>query len=515
MDPQADISAARGLLARAPGWSLAGPVTVGVVVVLLFAYWETVVSIVTIWMRSGTYAHGFLIPLITGYLIWRSRGVLVAMAPRTQWLGLIVLGLLSVGWLAGEVAEVLFVRQMAVAAMIPVVIWILLGPRVVGALAFPLAYLVVFAVPWGQSLVPTLQDFTAAFSVTMLQFTGIPVYWEGRLISIPSGDFQVAEACSGIRYVIASLALGSLFAYISYRSNWKRVAFIAAALLVPVLANGLRAYGIIMLAHLTDHRLATGVDHILYGWVFFGVVMLVLFWLGSFWAEASEAPDRPGRISVSPGGSSPAGLAGAAGLAIALAWAGPVAAHWAKEHRAEANTKVVFPVAAPGWIGPLNPPSVWDPGFQGADTTRHRLYRRSGQDSVHLLVIHYRRERQGAELVNNQNRLFGEEWRRLRGGTYQVGEAGPHVRELVLTKGGDRRLVWSWYDIGGRVAVRPLVAKAYGALNRLQGGSGDASLVAVAAGFPLRPEQARERLRAFLAAHPALIEPRGAVRVGE
>jgi exosortase A len=494
-------------------------VTAAVAVGLVAAYWQTLASIVAIWIRSETYTHGFLIPLISGYLIWRRRDMVAALAPRVQWLGLAALALLALAWLAAEAAEVLFVRQLAVVAMLPATVWTLLGTRVAWALAFPLAYLVVFAVPWGQSLVPPLQDFTAAFSVAMLKLTGIPVFWEGRLISVPTGDFQVAEACSGIRYVIASLALGCLYAYISYRSNWKRTAFIAAALLVPVLANGLRAYGIILLAHLTDMRLATGVDHILYGWVFFGVVMLVLFWVGSWWSEAPALPGDTGGGSGHSGGASPAALLVTAGLALALVWAGPGAAHWTAQRQADVTTRIAMPGSGPGWSGPIEPEDPWDPGFQGADITRHRLYRRDGQGPVHVLVIHYRRERQGAELVNDQNHLYGKhrQWRRVRGGLVHPGqgEDGPQVREVVLARDEVHRLVWSWYDIGGRITASPVVAKAYGALNRLLGGSGDASLVAIAADYPLRPEQAREQLRAFLAAHPGLPEGRGAVRVGE
>src|SRR5690606_24456170 len=103
---------------------------------------------------------------------------------------------------------------------------------------------------------------------------------------IPSGDWSVVEGCSGLRYLIASITLGCLYAYLTYRSQVRRLVFVAVALIFPVIANGLRAYMIVMIAHLSDMKLALGVDHFIYGWVFFGLVMLLMFWIGSFWSES-------------------------------------------------------------------------------------------------------------------------------------------------------------------------------------------------------------------------------------
>src|SRR5690606_22417596 len=95
-------------------------------------------------------------------------------------------------------------------------------------------------------------------------------------------------------YLIASITLGALYAYLTYRSWKRRLLFVIAAMIVPVFANGGRAYMIVMIAHLSDMKLALGVDHYIYGWVFFGLVMLLLFWIGSFWREDEQpAPGRP------------------------------------------------------------------------------------------------------------------------------------------------------------------------------------------------------------------------------
>ena len=247
---------------------------------------------VSIWKRSDTFAHGFLIFPFSAYLIWGQRKHLqytFSFSPIPLALRFSVL--LGFSWLLATLASVQVFEQFFLIAMIPAAVWAILGNRMVWALAFPLAYLLL-AVPFGEALIPPLIDFTADFTVKALQLTGIPVYREGSFFSIPSGNWSVVEACSGLRYLIASFTLGTLYAYMTYRSLARRLAFIALSLIVPIIANGIRAYMIVMTGHLSDMRMAVGFDHLIYGWVFFGFVMLLLFWIGSLWREDDSEYDN-------------------------------------------------------------------------------------------------------------------------------------------------------------------------------------------------------------------------------
>ena len=141
----------------------------------------------------------------------------------------------------------------------------------------------------GDGLNPVLMDFTADTLEALIRMTGIPVYREGTFLSLPSGNWSVVEACSGLRYLIASVTLGLIYAYLTYQSLWRRGLFDLASILVPIAANSLRAYGIVMIGHTSDMTLAVGVDHLIYGWVFFGLVMLLLFWVGSFWQQPNRS----------------------------------------------------------------------------------------------------------------------------------------------------------------------------------------------------------------------------------
>src|SRR5262249_51537114 len=143
-----------------------------------------------------------------------------------------------------------------------------------------------------------LMEFTASFTVRALELTGVPVYREGLRFSIPTGDFEVASACSGIRYLIASVALGTLYAHLTYHTFWRRALFVALCLVVPLFAHGVRAYLIVMIAYWSDMRLAVGVDHLVYGWLFFGLVMFALFWLGLRLRERTSAAMTDGAESL-------------------------------------------------------------------------------------------------------------------------------------------------------------------------------------------------------------------------
>ncbi len=141
------------------------------------------------------------------------------------------------------------------------------------------------------------------------------MYREGQNFVVPSGNWSVVEACSGIRYLIASLTVGTLYAYLTYTSLKRRLIFVGISLLVPVVANWLRAYLIVMIGHLSGNKLAVGVDHLIYGWVFFGVVIAIMFAIGMRWAET----EQPQRSPASPPPRRHAGCARWPALVIGLA----------------------------------------------------------------------------------------------------------------------------------------------------------------------------------------------------
>ena len=265
-------------------WPLHG---LAVVVLLLWiglCYRETAASMVAIWSRSETFAHGFFIAPISLWLIWRQRDRLVAAKPVVSPIWAVPMVLLGVVWWIGHVMVANVVVQFAFVGMLIGSVFLTLGWPVARLILFPLGFLL-FAVPFGEFLLPVLIEKTADFTIFALRLTGVPVYREGNSFMIPSGAWSVVEACSGVRYLIASVTVGMLFAYLNYTSWQRRVVFVGVSIVVPVVANWVRAYIIVMLGHLSNNQIATGVDHLIYGWVFFGIVISIMFAIGARWTE--------------------------------------------------------------------------------------------------------------------------------------------------------------------------------------------------------------------------------------
>lgn len=476
-------------------------------VAVLGLYGTTVLSMVDIWWRSETFAHGFLIVPISLYLIWQRRATVLRNRPIPSAWGLALVLVAALAWAAAARIDVLLGTQLALVTLVIGVVLGVLGTGVVRSMLFPLGYLF-FAVPMGDALIPPLRDFTARFSVMILQFAHMPVLLEGRYISIPTGTFEVAEACSGLRYLIASVVLGTVYAYLAYRSAWRRLLFIAFAVVVPIIANAVRAAGIVALAYASDMHLATGVDHIIYGWIFFGLVMFALFWAGQFLREPDAAPEEAAAARAAPTepGTDSASAWKIYAIALLLvvgAGAGPGMLHWLGVRAAAVvePARMSAPAGRGPWQGPFKTQDDWRPVFPGASGRFLRVYR-DGAESVYLYSAYYERQRQGAELIKWGNRVYdGQVWVRVASGVREVKLASGQrlrVRETVIRSGPTDRVVWSWYRIGDRVTASALDAKLLAAWEDLRHGGAVAAVVAVAADYQLGPQQARDVLRRFL-----------------
>ncbi len=249
------------------------------VAALGLVFHEEVVAAVRTWNDSAAYTHCFLVIPVAVYLLWDRRRVLDGI-PRQLTPAASLLGVPMVAvWLVSERLGIMEGRQLAAISFVEVGFLALLGKRLWWAMAGPLLYLY-FLVPFGEFLTPGLQDTTTLFIRHGLEILGVPAYIDGYVIEIPQGTFFVAEACAGLRFLIASTAFGCLYALLIYHSPLRRGVFILVSILVPIVANGFRAMGIVYLGHILGSAEAAAADHILYGWIFFSLVNLLLIALG-------------------------------------------------------------------------------------------------------------------------------------------------------------------------------------------------------------------------------------------
>lgn len=518
------------MILTAPGitvttWRFALPAFALVLSAFLGMYRDTVGAIVGIWARSDTFAHGFLIVPIVLWLVWRRRQTLSEMRPVPGlWAG-VLLAVAGFAWLLGELAAVNALSQLALVSMLVLLVPTMLGYRVALTICFPLGFLF-FGAPFGEFAMPQLMQWTADFTVLALRATGIPVYREGLQFVIPSGSWSVIEACSGIRYIIASLTVGTLYAYLTYQTTRRRVLFVVLSLLVPVMANWARAYMIVMLGHLSGNKLAVGVDHLIYGWVFFGIVIMLMFWIGARWTEPE--PPHIAAHSASPSATAQSTTSASgrwlwASLLVVVVVALPHAARWEIRHaRAGLPTPTLLASEelASGWVKVAGQPTLWQPFFQNPSIQLHTHYRNAGS-TVGLYVGYYRNQNADRKLVSSDNVLVRSndpQWAQVARGnhTVQLSSAPLALRTAELRgsfvpgqSGAERLTVWQFYWINGALTASDTLAKAYTAFYSLLGRGDDSAVIIVYApkGEPGQGGAGRDEavLNAFLQANSAAI----------
>ena len=503
-------------------WQRALPLLLALVA-LLWLFRETALAMVGIWSRSDTFAHAFLVPPISLWLMWRKRTALA----RTEvvaspiWLLPMLAGCAI--WLLGQLAGVHAAAQWALVALIACAVPAVLGTKIARVVAFPLLFLF-FSVPVGEFLIEPMMEGTADFTVAALRLSGIPVYREGLQFVIPSGNWSVVAACSGVRYLIASLMVGTLFAYLNFYSLRRRLAFVALAVVVPVVANWLRAYMIVMLGHLSSNKIAAGADHLIYGWIFFGVVILLMFMVG---ARFVDAP--PALATMAGGGRAPPVALSqrvwvtAAAVAMLLASTQALRSH-VDSARSGLPPQSTLPAHLQHWQAGGEPFTPWVPAYRNAAvvaTTTYRAAGGRGDEAVGVWVGLYRDQGYERKMITSTNVLVDEgsvDWLALAQRPEQISlaAAAPSVtlRSTVLRAPADpkvnpvqRLLVWRVYRVAGRYLADDALALLWLALQRLAGRGDDAAVLVF---FTPVAEDGRgqDRLRRFVSQHlAALTDP--------
>ena len=474
------------------------PLVFAALALVVLVHHDSYVEMAGIWRRSETFNHGFLVLPLFAYLVWQRRHHLAASDGRVWWPGLVLLALLGLLWLVGQAASALTPSFFAAVALVPALIAVLCGPAALRA--FPVG-LLVFAVPFGEVFVPTLIDWTADFTVAALRLVGVPVFREGQNLVVPNGQWSVVDACSGIRYLLASAFIGSLYALLMYRSPRRRALFIAASLVVPIVANWVRAFGIVLLGYLTDNTLAAGADHLIYGWVFFGLIIGALFLLGARWRE-DLVPETVPAVSAGQRAVPLRALLAVAPAAVLLL-ALPVSAERALEPAApSAEVPPLQVEPAAGWRAAEGFDSSWRPQLAGARAVRSLQFER-GSDRVLVTIGIYRGQRQGQELVNSVNTLLADhlldriierDERRI-----DQGAAAIDVRTAQMRVGGRDIAAAQWYWLGGDTGISDTGAKLDLAWRRLRGQDDTSAWIAVAAVETRAGSRAPDVVAAFVA----------------
>ncbi len=476
------------------GWS-SHLLFLGIAWLAIFALFaRDVADMAGIWWNASTFNHCLLIGPIIVWLVLQRKDEVAQVQPQTWLPGAAFLFVASCVWMLGEAAGVAQFRHIGLVLMLQASVLTLLGPNVTRAVLFPLFYMC-FLVPAGEELVPLLQTITAKMCMALLWLFGVPAHINGIFITIPNGYFEVAEACSGVKFLIAMVAYGALVSNICFKRWTRRVGFMAVAVIVPIIANGLRAFGTIYVAHLTTVESAAGFDHVVYGWFFFAIVMALVMAIG--WRFFDRSVDDKWLSDASTfawvKASTPVRGAVLAVLAVLLPvlWIGTASALG----RDAMPRTIALPDVA-GWQRAKAAEPAWDAQFAGAD---HRLighYQGQNGARVDLSVALFAWQDEGREMIG-----FGQGAVAPNGRwTWAADVAAPKggKAERIVTAGPVNREVVSFYvtksgKTGSMGAVKFETLK-----NRMLGGDQAVAAVLISAiDTPQYP--ARKAIDAFVA----------------
>jgi len=250
------------------------------VAVLIGLYVPVLQRLFEQWYIDPDYSHGFLVPVLSAYLIWQRRDKLRLVARRPSMWGMAIvigsIGLLFLGSLGAE----LFLTRISLLGSICGLIVYFCGTAVLRAIAFPMAFLL-FAIPipviiYNEIVFP-LQFIASRFATRTLEILNLfPIMREGNVLIIPGMSLQVVEACSGIRSLMSLLALAAGYGYLVERSIVVRWILIVAMVPLAIVSNGTRVMITAVMANYIGPQAAEGFMHEFSGWVIF-VVATVLF----------------------------------------------------------------------------------------------------------------------------------------------------------------------------------------------------------------------------------------------
>lgn len=255
--------------------------SIGIVVCSFIAlYHHVIYKMVHDWSIDNNYSHGYLIPIITAYLIWQIHKELAELSLRPANSGLILLILSILFFIVAYVGAELFTMRFSMLLVIFSSIVFLVGWAIAKALIFPLLYLL-FMIPlptiiWNQIAFP-LKLFATKMAVGVIKAINIPVYSEGNVIFLSNTTLEVVDACSGLRSLTSLLALSAAFALISDHSRFNKTILFFTAIPIAILVNIFRLSSTAILAKYFGAQVAEGFLHEVSGILVFFIALILMY----------------------------------------------------------------------------------------------------------------------------------------------------------------------------------------------------------------------------------------------
>jgi exosortase D (VPLPA-CTERM-specific) len=433
---------------------------------LLFA--SAIGQLYSIWNAQPEYSYGILIPVLSIFLIWRQREPLRGLPFKGSWYGLLLIGAGLALRIIGALSTMPAVVHYALLLVLYGLVLALTGPVVFRKLLMPL-FILVFMVPLppflSEQLSTQLQLVSSQLGVLVIRAAGISVYLEGNIIDLGSYQLEVAEACSGLRYLFPLMTLAFIIAYLFGGPLWKRAIVFLSSMPISVVMNSLRIGVIGITVEHWGPKMAEGVLHEFEGWAVFmaSTVVVVLLARGlSKLGPPRTARQRASTLSAATvngtTGVAPLQTLPRSFIAAALLVAVGVTAEF---------TIPDSPEIAPARSEFVDFPSTLGEQAGSRDTLEQVFldalhlddyllmnYRDVEGLPVNFYVAYYRSQRNGLSVHSPRLCLPGGGWKIGKFERYSLpgvdGRTSWPVNRVLIERGGQKQLVYYWFRERGR-----------------------------------------------------------------
>lgn len=429
-------------------------------------YWPSTAALNGIWGGPGEFDHGYLILLVSLWLVVRDRERLAATPVHPAPGALVLVVALSVAWLWFWRAAIQDLHLILMPLILLVALAAGLGWRIARALLFPVGFLY-FAIPVWELATGVLQGLSAKANDMLMWLTGMPAMMQGNFIQLPMGTLRIEGGCSGLHTLVVGLAVAALYGEISRSPLRQRLVWLGLMAVISLVTNWIRIFIITVAAYESSLRSSLVSHHVWLGWCLFVVAVICFMWLAGridSWMGRRIPAGKPARESIQPPRGQGVSLMGV-GATVACLGILPGLAYGADLSRFHRHTaiSIEWPAAPVDWRGPQSILSGdWTPQFLSPSVEQMQRYIDARGQPIDAFVVAYRTQTQRAKLLGYWNTVLGTGGGLRPQGERVVGTPAGSWRETeVVDSAGSRSLIWWRYRIGGRVFVRARLAQLW------------------------------------------------------
>jgi len=465
----------------------------GLLFIFVIFFWQTLVDLVTIWNTNDTYSHGFFIPLLTIFLLAQKNTLLANSSLKPAPLLILPLAFLLFIWLLANISDTKIIELLTIPLILITAYSTVIGYKAGIIVSLPLMFLYM-ATPVWSVLIPYLQAMAVVFNEFALQISGFPTFIEGHNVSIPAGDFVIEDGCSGIRYFVVTLTLGTFYALLNFTKLKPIAIIISLSVIFSLVLNWIRIYLIILIGHFSDMQSSIIEDHHMFGWLLYGAGLIPFFIFIQRSTKNREKIEET-TWNVSSNKSIPKLYLV---LTISLIVSFSLSSSFLKNRELQKAYTITNPMAKEPWVGPI-PFNNWQPDYLGGSITKDLLYIGSDKTTdISFHIYYYGEQKKGAELINESNTISGNA--RVKSRKSIAVDQQPVIESIIAIPNNKNRLVWHWYYVNDQLLTKPILVKLHQSKELISGKSSSA-LIALSAECENQCEEEKSDLKLFIQQH--------------